>query len=219
MDLLDSTTNIKPNIYLLHFDKCRFDGETDQTKPFLKLKTINRFNDIISSNDFKHYKPAQLPNNDRFKRSHLLINPLKKPKLVQEHLAYNRNIILSLLDKILYIEDALPLLTFTNTLNKQQMVAESHKKNLSELSMNSLSILSEPKLEQNMTRTSSELWELLISCNIRQKLFKDYFLSAYPVTYFYKYSAFVNAAKFVFSLEMNMTNNKIKFFNIIGSNE
>ena len=48
VELIENDNHIKQNIYLLHFDKCKFDGENDPTNPFLKLKTITRFNEIIS---------------------------------------------------------------------------------------------------------------------------------------------------------------------------
>ena len=48
VELIENDNYIKQNIYLLHFDKCKFDGENDPTKPFLKLKTITRFNEIVS---------------------------------------------------------------------------------------------------------------------------------------------------------------------------
>lgn len=48
IELIENDNNIKQNIYLLQFEKCKFDGENDPSKPFLKLKTITRFNEIIS---------------------------------------------------------------------------------------------------------------------------------------------------------------------------
>lgn len=47
IELIGNDNNIKQSIYLLHFDKCKFDGENDPTKPFLKLKTITKFSEII----------------------------------------------------------------------------------------------------------------------------------------------------------------------------
>jgi hypothetical protein len=48
IELLENENNLKQNIYLLHFEKCKFDGESDPTKPFLKLCSIMQFNEILS---------------------------------------------------------------------------------------------------------------------------------------------------------------------------
>lgn len=87
--------------------------------------------------------------------------------------------------------------------------------------MNSLNILSEPKVDfthKSFQRESADLWNLLTSCNIRQKQFKDYFLSAFPITYFYKNSSFHSYSKFNFSLEFSFNNKTSDFFNNPSSN-
>lgn len=120
------------------------------------------------------------------------------------------------MNKLFYIEDCLPFLIFNHLLNKHQVVTQNYKKNPAMLNMNSLNILSEPKVDfahKSTERESADLWNLLTSCNIRQKQFKDYFLSAFPVTYFYKSSSFHSYSKFNFSLEFNFNNKKHDFFN------
>ena len=47
LELLENENNLKKNLYLLHFEKCKYDGELDQTKPFLKLNSISPFNEMI----------------------------------------------------------------------------------------------------------------------------------------------------------------------------
>ena len=64
-----------------------------------------------------------------------------------DFLAYNGNLIIKLINKILYIEEILPFLNFKQQLNKQQIVTQNLKKNPSILNMNILSILNEPKLD------------------------------------------------------------------------
>jgi hypothetical protein len=85
-------------------------------------------------------------------------------------------------------------------------VTQSYKKNPAVLAMNTLNILSEPKIDwahKQMRKDSADLWNLVSSCNVRQRQFKDYFLSAIPVTWFYKSSSFQLSSKFSFSLELN----------------
>lgn len=145
---------------------------------------------------------------DPFKRDHLFLKPLNtKLQTTGDYLAYNRSVIISLIDKIFYIEESLPFLNFTHILNKQQVVTQSYKKNPVVLGMNTLNILSEPKqldLSKQMRKDSADLWNMINSCNIRQKQFKDYFLSAIPVTWFYKSSSFNTSSKFNFSLEISV---------------
>ena len=42
IELLENENNLKLNIILLFFDKCKYDGEIDPTKPF--FKTIHIIN-------------------------------------------------------------------------------------------------------------------------------------------------------------------------------
>lgn len=157
---------------------------------------------------------------DPFKRDHLFLKPLNsKLQSTSDYLAYNRSVIISLIDKIFYIEESLPFLNFTHILNKQQVVTQSYRKNPLVLGMNTLNILSEPKLEMSkqMRKDSADLWNLINSCNIRQKQFKDYFLSAIPVTWFYKNSSFNTSSKFNFSLEVSV--NKKSSLNLFNRPE
>ena len=48
VELLENNNNLKINIYLLNFERCKYDGENDSTKPFLKLKSIAKLNELIS---------------------------------------------------------------------------------------------------------------------------------------------------------------------------
>ena len=45
-----------------------------------------------------------------------------------DFLAYNGNLIIKLINKILYIEEILPFLNFKQQLNKQQIVTQNLKK-------------------------------------------------------------------------------------------
>ncbi len=50
IELLENENNLKQNIYLLYFEKCKYDGESDPTKPFLKLTSITQFNEFLVDN-------------------------------------------------------------------------------------------------------------------------------------------------------------------------
>ena len=149
-----------------------------------------------------------------FVRDHLIEKALIKPDTSDEYLIYNRNIIINVLSKIFFIEECLPFLNFTLLLNKQQIMTQNLKKTPNILRMNTLCLLSEPKLgaaHRELHKLSGELWSMLVSCNIRQKQFRDFFLSGFPVTYFYKNSSTSFASKFNFALEF--------IFNHVNSGE
>jgi hypothetical protein len=127
-----------------------------------------------------------------------------------DFLAYNGNLIIKLINKILYIEEILPFLNFKQQLNKQQIVTQNLKKNPSILNMNILSLLNEPKLETTnkyLQRISSNLWSQLVSCNIRQKQYRDYSSSTFQATAFYKMPSNFLTARFITSIEFYFNNN------------
>lgn len=100
----------------------------------------------------------------------------------------------------------LPFISFTDHLNKQQIVTQNLKKNPTFLDINMLSLLSEPKLDSTnkyLIKISSHLWTQLVSCYVRQKQHRDYSASSYPITFFYKMPSSVLAARFLSSIEFN----------------
>lgn len=210
IELLENENNLKQNIYLLFFDKCKYDGEIDPTKPFLKLSSITQFNEVLTDHNFDHSSMDSSLKIDRFNRDHLRIQAINKTD--EDFLDYNANLIIKLLNKILYIEEVLPFLNFTQHLNKQQIVTQNLKKNPSLLDMNILSILSEPKLETTnkyLHKISSNLWSQLIACNLRQKQHRDFCSSTFPANYFYKMPSNILTARFVTSIEFYFNNEYI----------
>ena len=124
---------------------------------------------------------------------------------------YNERVVTKSINMLFYIEESLPFLNFTLTLNKNNVITQNLKKNPSILNMYSLSIISEPKADTSnpqMRKLSSELWNKLISCNIRQKQFKDNIATQIPSNYMplKSQSSQNSSTKFTFTIEFNFNN-------------
>ena len=185
-EILENENNLRLSYFILNVAKCRYDGELDPSKPFLKLMSITEFKKSASlkAQHLKHYA--------------------KSPQL--DEVLHNDMLVFEFINMIFYIEERLPFLNLLSVLNKQSVVTQNIAMSPAMIPLISLNLISAPPLTPTdladytyVDKLSRELWGLLLSFTIRHKQFKDYLNSAMPIITFIKIPSM--SSKFIFTLE------------------
>ncbi|CAF0796799.1 unnamed protein product [Brachionus calyciflorus] len=198
-ELLENENSLAFNYYILNIGKCKYDGELDQTKPFLKLLSLSHFkrNTQLSLTSVpKNKKMRKL----KFDEEMDLIMPLN-----------HDNCLIEFVNMVYYIEDFLPYLSLMKIFNKQNVVTQNIHSNPSLLPILCLNLLSVPtvlpiefKDFNHLDSLSKDLMSSLVSFTIRQRQFKDYLNSGLPTHTFTSVvkQAHTSLTKFQFILEL-----------------
>jgi hypothetical protein len=186
---ISTPTNVNQlmvNYYILNLEKCKFNGELDPTKAYQKIMSINDLNGnssyltpcYTSNITTMYHKTKQMNSND---------------KCINE-----------ILNKVELINERLPFFKLISVLNEQNVVTQSlniENGNNNDIGLLSLNIISNPIININPQRLiTSNLWDHLVSCELRQKNFKEYFVTSTPL-YNKAANQVNNQTKLTFSIE------------------
>ena len=190
-EYIENKNALRFNYYIINTKKCKYDGELDPTKPFLKLTSITQFKKSLS---------IQLNNSRK-------LNSIIDDKT--DELKQNEDMLTSFIDMIFYIEDVLPFNNLMSLLNKQNIVIQNVQTNPSVLELLSVNLISEPFIctqsdlvdYNQIDKLSEELWSYLLSFTIRHKQFKDYLNPSLTLISFTKQTSLNLMSKYIFTIE------------------
>lgn len=214
-ELLENENSLCFNYYILNIGKCKYDGELDPAKPFLKLMSISHFKRNSVFNSFDQLSRPKLPK----KRA---LN-FQEEETSGHQWTHEDNCLIEFINMVYFIEERLPYLSFMKILNKQNIVTQNIQPSPDLLPLLGLNLVSVPLIPgfvaefndfQYLDKLSHELWNSLVSFTIRQRQLKDY-LNTGITTFvpFLKLPSFGMLSKFIFVIEYTF-NHGVLFDNI-----
>ena len=181
-ELMDDEDALRLTFYTLGVCKCRYDGEPDAHRPFLKLTSIAEFRSA--------YMPASTSRHD----ARLLTIFANSLCHMDDMLPFNSLLVVLNQHQVV-------------TQSKESQMEDGGS---TRLPLMSIGILSEPSSSSSSNNNNSsehatahgnDLWSSLLSLTIRHKQFKDYMNPSMMILSMGKQSSLANLTKLAFTLE------------------